>query len=349
VPALRGATRPADPARAGTGLCEPGFPPQSHTGLVVEADALTKHYGARVAVEGVSFQVRAGEVMGLLGPNGSGKSTILRLLTGYLTPTGGSARVGGYDVVKQARSARSCVGYVPEDAPLYPGMRVDELLAFMGRLRGLRGLALNEALEDACDQLGLQSVRSRLIGTLSRGYRQRVAIAQAILHRPPLLVLDEPTNGLDPRQIIELRELIRALARDCAVLVTSHVLAEIERVAHRVAILVNGRLLKVHALQGTGADESAWLRLRLRAPCSADLRRLICDIPGVVLVELDGESDGLSQWRVLTADAFTPERIARDLSRARVGVHEITTTSSDLEQLFLRLTAAAAAHGGARA
>jgi ABC-2 type transport system ATP-binding protein len=222
---------------------------------VVRVEHLTKYYGSRRAVSDVSFDMGPGEVMGLLGPNGSGKSTILRILTGYLQPSSGRAQVCGFDVVAQSLQARQCVGYVPEDVPLYAQMRVHEFLTFMGRLRGLEGAACARATEEVIERLSFGHYRQQLIGKLSRGYRQRVAIAQALLGRPRLLVLDEPTNGLDPRQIIEVRELIRALANDMAILVTSHILVEIERVAQRVAILLDGRLLGVRAL----ADSSMGL------------------------------------------------------------------------------------------
>ena len=215
---------------------------------VVLVEHLTKSYGAHLAVSDVSFDVQPGEVMGLLGPNGSGKSTILRILTGYLHPSSGRAQVCGFDVVTQSLQARQCVGYVPEDVPLYAQMRVHEFLTFMGRVRGLEGAACTRATDAVIERLAFGHYRNQLIGKLSRGYRQRVAIAQALLGRPQLLVLDEPTNGLDPRQIIEVRELIRSLAHEMAILVTSHILVEIERVANRVTILLDGRLLGVHAL-----------------------------------------------------------------------------------------------------
>ena len=215
-------------------------------GGAVEAaalDHLSKRYGAHLAVDNVSFNVRPREVVGLPGPNGSGKTTILRVLTGYLSPSDGSAQAGGFDLIRQPRAARARIGYVPEDAPLYPHMRVDEFLDFMGRLHGLAGKTLQGRIGFACERLALAGMRRQIIGRLPRGYRQRVAIAQAILHEPEILVLDEPTNGLDPRQIIEMRSLIRGLAESCAVIVTSHILSEIERIADRVAILLNGRLL----------------------------------------------------------------------------------------------------------
>jgi ABC-2 type transport system ATP-binding protein len=217
---------------------------------VVAAEQLSKSYGPRRAVDAVSFEVRPGEVFGLLGPNGSGKTTILRLLTGYLHPSSGRAWVMGHDVVTASLDARRATGYVPEDAPLYLHMRAGEFLRFMGRVRGLEGADLQRGIDAAVARLALADVLDTPIGRLSRGYRQRVAIAQALLGRPRLLVLDEPTNGLDPRQIIELRELVRTLSQELAVLVTSHILAEVERIAHRVAILLDGRLLAVHTLAG---------------------------------------------------------------------------------------------------
>jgi len=202
-------------------------------------------------------------VIGLLGPNGSGKSTILRMIAGYLRPTAGQVRVAGFDVVDQGFEARARVGYVPEDVPLYTAMRTREFLSFMGRLRGVSRTDLGPSVDSVVERLSLQSVYSTMIGKLSRGFRQRVAIAQALLGRPALLLLDEPTNGLDPRQIIELRETIRRLAGEVAIVVSSHVLAEVERVADRAAILLDGRLLDVLPMSRVppGGLEQAFLQL----------------------------------------------------------------------------------------
>ncbi|HTT41236.1 MAG TPA: ABC transporter ATP-binding protein [Burkholderiales bacterium] len=304
--------------------------------LILAADRLTKWYGRRLAVEDVSFEVRQGEVMGLLGPNGSGKSTILRVLTGYLRPSAGTARIAGFDVVTQGLEVRRRVGYVPEDVPLYTNMRVSEFLMFMGKLRGLWGHGLAAAVSAVYERVSLASVQNLLISQLSRGYRQRVAIAQALMGDPQLLVLDEPTNGLDPRQIIELRELIRALSRSCAVLVTSHVLAEVERIAHRAAILLGGRLLTVHTL--VGDTQGYQVRLRLRAPDSQSVALRLESVQGVSEIQPETASDGISVWRVRVADTQVAERLAASLVEARLGVQEITPVASDLESLFLRLT-----------
>lgn len=187
--------------------------------------------------------------MGLLGPNGSGKSTILRMLVGTTRADRGEISIVGHDIVKQGALARAQIGYVPEDAPLYDAMRVIEFLRFMGGLKGLSQVEITQAIDRVCTQLELNDVRRQSIRTLSHGFRQRVAIAQALLSAPPLIILDEPTNGLDPRQIIECRNLILSLAGQHSVLVTSHILTEIEKVADRAGILLNGNLLGIEELR----------------------------------------------------------------------------------------------------
>lgn len=297
---------------------------------VIVADNLTKYYGARLAVDGVSFDVRTNEVMGLLGPNGSGKSTILRILTGYLRPTSGTASVAGHDVVSHGLEARGELGYVPEDVPLYTHMRVREFLEFMGRVRGVNGSRLPQAVDKAIERLSLGKVRDLLIAKLSRGYRQRVAIAQALLGEPKLLILDEPTNGLDPRQIIEVRELIRELSKDLSILVTSHILAEIERVAHRVAILLDGKLLTIHTLglQGTGR-----LRVRVRGMDEGAVRASLLKAPGLRLADAVP-----AQGLYIVEFDSNAEQALRALVDAGLPVIEAGTAGSGLEELFLRLT-----------
>jgi len=228
---------------------------------LVTIEGVSKLYGGVAAVSDVTLHVRRGEVLGLLGPNGSGKTTLLRMLTGYLSPTSGRLSVDGYDTESQRMEARRRIGYVPESLPLYSHMRVREFLTFMARLRGLDAPAAAAAMVEVAEQVGLTDRLAAPIRTLSRGYRQRVAIAQALVHRPDLLILDEPTNGLDPRQIIETRNFIRELAGRRTVIMSSHILGEVEKVADRVAILLGGRLLSVEAMADTPDLEALFLSL----------------------------------------------------------------------------------------
>ncbi len=228
---------------------------------VVVAQSLVKRYGPVVALQDLSLEIRRGEVFGLLGPNGSGKTTFIRMLAGYLAPTRGRLLVSGLDVVHDALQARRRLGYVPEAAPLYGHMQVREFLAFMGRLRGLSAAELKVAVERVVERLSLGDVLRKPTRALSRGYRQRVAIAQALIHDPEIVVLDEPTNGLDPRQIIEVRELVRSLAGTHTVIMSSHILTEVGRVADRVAILLDGKLRGVRTTAETPDLEDWFLSL----------------------------------------------------------------------------------------
>jgi ABC-2 type transport system ATP-binding protein len=221
------------------------------------ARGVSKRYGPTLALESLDLEIERGEVFGLLGPNGSGKTTFIRLLAGYLLPTAGHLEIDGCDSVRDTLRARARIGYVPEAAPVYGNMRVREFLTFMARLRGLPARQVGGAVDRVIDMLALGAVAHRPARVLSRGYRQRTAIAQALVHDPPVVILDEPTNGLDPRQIIEIRELIRSLAGHHTVIVSSHVLSEVARIADRVAILLDGRLLGVRAIADT-PDLEAW-------------------------------------------------------------------------------------------
>ena len=228
---------------------------------MVTFDRVTKRYGSFTAVRDVSLTVEAGEILGLLGPNGSGKTTLIRMLTGYHSPSAGRLSVAGFDTVQQPMETRRRIGYVPESPPAYGHMRVSEFLRFMANLRGVEPSAVPAAVEETVASLSLGDVLGKPIHTLSRGYRQRVAIAQALVHSPDLLILDEPTNGLDPRQIIETRNLIRGLAGRRTVIMTSHILSEIARTVDRVAILLRGELLTVRSMAETPDLEKLFLSL----------------------------------------------------------------------------------------
>ena len=223
----------------------------------IVAEGVTKRYRAFTAVDGLDLEVRRGEVFCLFGPNGSGKTTFLRMLTGYISPSAGRVTVAGHDVVRDPLAAKRKIGYVPETVPLYGHMRVGEFLRFMARLRGVAAGAVEDAVSRVATRLALGDVVDKPVRVLSRGFRQRTALAQALVHDPEIIVLDEPTNGLDPRQIIEMRSLIRALAGERTVLMSSHILSEIEKTADRAGLLLDGRLLGVRDI-GDGADLEAW-------------------------------------------------------------------------------------------
>jgi ABC-2 type transport system ATP-binding protein len=304
----------------------------------VVVDRLEKRFGPRLAVRSVSFVIEEGEVIGMLGPNGSGKSTILRMLAGYLPPSGGTAHIAGIDVAANSLAARMQVGYLPEDAPLYDGMRVGEFLHFMAAIKEVPRRAERGAVAAAAERLELGPVLGMPIGTLSRGYRQRVAIAQALVNDPPLLILDEPTNALDAYQVIAVRALIRSLAGRRTVLVASHVLTEIERVASRVMILLDGRLLTTDAMRETG--QTRHLRLRVAGPAPVVLAAL-GQIPGVIeAVSTDAAENYLIETR--------PGQIAAaDIARVIIGqgwaLSELAEAKPDLERIFLDLTRRASA------
>ena len=210
---------------------------------LIEIEGLTKRFGAFTAVEGVSFSVDKGEVVGFLGPNGAGKSTTMRMLAGFMAPSAGTARICGFDVQEQSVAARRNLGFLPEGAPTYPEMTVSGFLGFCGRVRGFRGAELATRIARAMERTELQGVRLQPIETLSKGFKRRVGLAQALLHDPAVLVLDEPTDGLDPNQKHEVRELIRRMAPDKAILISTHILEEVDAVCTRAIIIAHGKVL----------------------------------------------------------------------------------------------------------
>ena len=304
---------------------------------VVLAQHVTKWYGPRRAVTDVSFAIEQGEIVGLLGPNGSGKSTIFRMLTGYLVPTSGNIEVAGHDVVADSLAVRRTLSYVPEDAPLYDHMTVAEFLRFMANIKGLRSAAAKSAVDAAAERLDLTPVMTLLTGKLSRGFRQRVSIAQALLGDPKVLVLDEPTSGLDPHQVIAVRDLIRSLAGRHTVVLASHILPEIEKIASRVMILLDGALLTNDAMK----DTEGRLLLRVSAAASEEaVRGAVTAVAGVHSIAVNPDS-GAGPGHYLI-DAERRPSVAADivvaLVAAGIAVSEVTERRLDLEYVFLELT-----------
>jgi ABC-2 type transport system ATP-binding protein len=314
---------------------------------MIEADGLTKYYGDRPAVRGVSFAVEPGETVGFLGANGAGKSTVMRMLTGYLLPTAGRARIGGHDVEQDARAARRLFGYLPESAPLYRDMRVSEFLAYRGRLKGLRGAARRRAVAESLAACGVADVAGRIIGQLSKGYRQRVAIAECLLGRPPLLILDEPTVGLDPNQVLETRGLIRAIGAERTIFLSSHILHEVELLCDRVIVIDRGRV----AAEGPPeALRRAWggpRTLALQLVTDADAAERLGRVPGVEAVaETPTPAAGARVFTLRCAAGADPRReIARLAGEAGWLLEEMRLEPVRLETVFAAITAGRRADG----
>src|SRR6267378_4191297 len=304
---------------------------------MIEVENLTKRYGRTTAVDGVSFRVQKGEILGFLGPNGAGKTTTMRILTCYLPPTEGTARVAGYDVFESPLEVKRRVGYIPETPPLYPDMDVDGFLDFCAKIKGIPSASRKAKIDEAVEKTRIGDVRRKLIGQLSKGYRQRVGLAQAILNNPDVLILDEPTAGLDPKQIIETRELIRGLGGEHTIVLSTHILPEVEMTCGRVVIINKGRVVAedtpqnlTRRLRGAGA-----LRLEVRgeeAPVVETLRTL----PGVLQVKAKSHPDGLL---TLEVEAEAGRDVRADLARAIVtrgfGLLALQQVGMSLEEIFL--------------
>ncbi len=305
---------------------------------MIEAQNLSKRYPTRLAVDAVTFSVRAGEVVGFLGPNGAGKTTTMRMLTGFLPPTSGSARVAGQDVVTQSKAARASTGYLPESAATYPEMRVREYLGFRARLEGIGPKQVRACVEEALAQCLLGEVADRRIENLSKGFRQRTALAGALVHRPRVLILDEPTIGLDPVQIIKIREMIRQLGRDRAVLLSTHILPEVEAVCDRVLIIDRGRIVA----EGTPTELRSKLAgspiVHAAFKGNVPARDGLAGLAGVASVEIE-DTPGETRARIHCAKDSDPREAIFRLAVERGWVlRELSREALTLEDVFVRLT-----------
>jgi ABC-2 type transport system ATP-binding protein len=304
---------------------------------MIDVQQITKRYGQHTAIDRVTFSVAKGEVLAFLGPNGAGKTTTMRILTCFMPPTEGRATVAGFDCLDQPLEVKRRIGYLPETPPVYQELTVDEYLRFVGRLRGLAGAMLTTAMSREIERLGLGSVQHRLIGNLSRGYRQRVGLAQALIHDPPVLILDEPTVGLDPKQIIEIRELIKSLAGSHSVILSTHILPEATAVCQRVVIINNGRIVAEDTPDrlSTRLRHSEKIALTLtRAP--ADVEAQLRQVDGVLQVHANGPAGHFLLETQLGKDVR--ENIARLTVTSNWGLVELKLISMTLEDVFLKLT-----------
>jgi ABC-2 type transport system ATP-binding protein len=317
---------------------------------MIEVDKLRVSYGSFRAVDGVSFSVDAGEIVGFLGPNGAGKSTTLRVLAGFLGATGGAVRIAGIDVAEDSQAARAKLGYMPEMSPLYPEMRVGEYLRFRAELKKVpRGLRKEAALR-AMREARVDDFEDVTIGHLSKGYRQRVGLADALVASPPLLILDEPTAGLDPNQIREVRALIQKLGKDRTVLLSTHILSEVEATCSRAVVINRGRLVAEGSIEEVRAmRKPSGVRFVVRGEKEAALS-LVKKVKGVKRVSAEAGEEGAI---VITADLAAkadPGRLAEEavaaLVSGKIGVREVVVRRASLEQVFAELTETGRAGGG---
>jgi ABC-2 type transport system ATP-binding protein len=303
---------------------------------VIEVEGLSKRFVDRDAVADVSFFVPEGEVLGFLGPNGAGKTTTMRMITGYLPATAGVVRVAGIDVTRDPLAVRARIGYLPENVALYPEMRVEEYLRFRAAVEGVPRSLMRSRLAEVEERCMVGDVRRQLAGTLSKGYRQRVGLAGALIHQPPVLILDEPTVGLDPRQIVKIRELIAELGHDHTVILSTHILPEVEQVCRRVLIIDEGKIVADGSPDQLreGLAGAAELAVQLEAP-EAEARAALEALPGAAAVR--GEGNG--RFRVSIEGGADLRRSVFELTVERRWVLlEMTQTVPSLEDIFLRLT-----------
>jgi len=307
---------------------------------MIEVECLSKRYGRNLAVDGISFKVEKGEILGFLGPNGAGKTTTMRILTCYLPPTEGSARVAGHDVFLEPLEVKRRVGYIPETPPLYPDMDVEGFLGFCAKVKGVAKKDRRARIDEAMGKCRVGDVRRTLIGKLSKGYRQRVGLAQAILNNPEVLILDEPTAGLDPKQIIETRELIKGLGGDHTIVLSTHILPEVSMTCGRVVIINKGRVVAedtpanlTHRLKGSAA-----LHLEVRGQAAAVVDALRA-VPGVIQVRPRGDGPGVVEVEV---EVEKGRDVRAELASAVVsrgfGLLGLQQVGMSLEEIFLHLT-----------
>jgi len=318
---------------------------------VISVSDLTKVYGMTVAVDHISFDVPQGQIVGFLGPNGAGKSTTLKILTCYLPPTSGGATIAGFNIFHQSEQVRQKLGYLPENCPLYTEMKVEEYLDFRGRLRGMERDERRKRIDYVVERAWLPSVRKKTIGHLSKGFRQRVGLADALLHNPPVLILDEPTVGLDPAQIRESRKLIRELGGDHTVMLSTHILPEVEAVCDRAIVIASGKIVA----QGTPDElrQSRRMQARVLVECRAPAKELATALERVSGVrEVEVMSNGAKDSHYVVA-ALRPkegydvrEEAARTVIQHGWPLREVRLESATLEEFFVQVTAAQAMASG---
>ena len=320
---------------------------------MISVKQLTKKYARNLAVDHISFEVQKGQIVGFLGPNGAGKTTTMRMLTCFMPPTSGGATVAGFDVLEQPLEVKKRIGYLPESPPLYPEMETGEYLMFVGKLKGLSGAELEKRVDYVCERCAVADVRNKLLGRLSKGYRQRVGLAQAIIHNPDVLVLDEPTAGLDPKQINETRDLIKGLAGDHTIILSTHILPEVEQTCEQVVIISKGKLVATDSVtnlqnRARGA-ESLLVEVGARdgAVDAAVVVARLQQIPGVSGAQLKTTHGTRNVFEVESQKGFVRGELSRAVVQAGWDLNELRPAAVSLEEIFLQLTGSDAASKGA--
>jgi ABC-2 type transport system ATP-binding protein len=302
---------------------------------MISVQNLTKYFGPVMAVDHVSFEVARGEIVGFLGPNGAGKTTTMRILTSYLPATSGVAKVAGFDVMTESMDVRRNIGYLPESVPLYTEMRVEEYLDFRAKLKGITRKDRPKRMEYCLDRCRIREVRRRLLGTLSKGYRQRVGLADAMIHDPPILIMDEPTTGLDPVQIRETLALINELGESHTILLSTHILAEVEAVCERVIIINAGRIGMIKSL--VDVDAKSVLIVEVRAPAD-QAQAALRGLEGVTQATIDSRGDGSAVFAVLTRDNLDlRDKIAAMVIHKEWGLLQLVHRRRTLEDAFFEV------------
>jgi len=319
---------------------------------MIQVQALTKKYARTIAVDQISFEVAKGQIVGFLGPNGAGKTTTMRMLTCFLPPSAGMATVAGFDVLEQPLEVKRRIGYLPETPPIYPEMETAEYLKFVGRLKGLSGADIPKRVDYACDRCAIGDVKNKLLGRLSKGYRQRVGLAQAIIHNPDVLILDEPTAGLDPKQINETRDLIKGLAGDHTIILSTHILPEVEQTCEQVIIINKGKLVAtdtVRNLQARARDAESVLvgiaghNQNLEAGI---VQHKLEQVAGVSRVLTKGQENGSILFEVESQKGrFLRGDLARAVVESGWDLNELRPAAMSLEEIFLQLTGSEASPG----
>lgn len=307
---------------------------------MIEVEHLTKIYGNVKGVEDLTFSVKDGEILGFLGPNGAGKTTTMRIITGYIPPTSGTVRVSGYDVFEETMEVKKRVGYLPENPPLYRDMTVAGYLNFVAELKGVPKSRRRDAVEKVVAMTGVEGVYGRLIENISKGYKQRVGLAQALIGDPEVLVLDEPTVGLDPKQIIEIRKLIQSFGKAHTVILSSHILPEVQAICERVVIINKGRLVAIDTPEGLSSKirNSRQLLVRIKGP-EARVRAILEGMEGINAVSVEERKEGENLYRLETGLATdVRERLFYAMAEERYPILELRSMDLSLEEVFLELT-----------